>query len=253
MYNIHNSIPNSIPIPVLKLLNEGLGVTPPVVRIPTNVDVLALSCTWWRLRGEGHEDTKNWDSIINTIYSNELYKHLNDGDGVMARNIREYYGKKIMMLKLRGREMSKFRVDLAQFLTEDGRNTNDEFKGIIYRLPEFYTYDREVDHMIEENVFNLDATLGRTKTTKRLLPVKALTRKTKYVKKRVFFLKDAESGACVSTTVECVNNLLPLWEMVFNIGAPLTVSGAYIPNERPFNHYDLMDWKLVNSIKLTGD
>jgi hypothetical protein len=174
------------------------------------------------------------------------------GDRDMARNVREYYSKKIMILKLHGREMSKFRIDLAQFLTEDGMRTNDALKGMIYRLPEFYSYDREVDHMLE-NVFSLDASLVHTKDAKRLLPVKALTRNTKYAKKRVFFLKDVESGACVGTAIETVNKLLPLWEMIFDLGVPLTVRGSYTPSEHPFKHFALRDWKLVNSITVTGD
>jgi hypothetical protein len=250
MFNTPNSIANSIPFPILKSLHECLDTTQPVVVRPTDVDVLALSCTWWRLRAEGHEDTKN--GVIDTIFSQELYKHLLPSDRDMARNVREYYSKKIMMLKLHGREMSKFRIDLAQFLTEDGRRTSDELKGMIYRLPEFYSYDREVDHMLE-NVFSLDVSLERTKDAKRLLPVKALTRNTKYNKNRVFFLKDVESGACVGTAFETANKLLPLWEMIFDLGVPLTVRGSYTPSEHPFKHYALRDWKLLNSINIAGD
>lgn len=250
MYNIHNSIPNNIPIPILRLLSEGPGINPTVVTIPTEVDVLALSCAWWRLRGEGHGDTKN--GVIDSIFSSQLYKHLLEVDTAMARNIREYYSKKIMLLKLHGRELSKFRIDLAQFLTENGRTTNDAFKGMIYRLPEFYTYDREVDHMLE-NSFNLDAYLEKTKEAKRLLPVKALTRKTKYTTKRVFFLRDEESGACVGTAVEEVNKLLHLWEMLFDLGVPLLLKGTYLPSQHPFKHYSLRDWKLVNNINVAGD
>ena len=61
-----------------------------------------------------------------------------------AEAIRRYYGAKFVEMALRGRQLSEFRLRLAEVL--DGRRQLAESEvGMLYRLPYFYDEDTETD------------------------------------------------------------------------------------------------------------
>jgi len=70
----------------------------------------------------------------------------------MAKDIRDYYSKKLMLLALKGKKLTKFRKDLQTYIEKGYTNVYPEkFTGLIYRLPEFYTYDKQIDELRQES------------------------------------------------------------------------------------------------------
>lgn len=134
-------------------------------------DLLALSSAWYRMReayanGAPHTNiTKLLDEL--------LFKYVTSADHDMASNIRDYYSKKIMMWKLKGQQLSKFREDMNTFIHGDGKIFKEDFCPLVYRLPEFYAYDVEFDLLTNEHnklistkingsVANMQLTLRKT-------------------------------------------------------------------------------------------
>ena len=104
-------------------------------------DILALSCCLQRI-------TQNlpYGSRFNrSLTSSDLPENLTDLDRQKAKNIREYYKNKLLMLTLRENNLTKFRKDLQNFLYSEPTKVLDSHCGIVYKLPYFYDYDMEVD------------------------------------------------------------------------------------------------------------
>jgi hypothetical protein len=70
----------------------------------------------------------------------------------MAKDIRDYYSKKLVLLALKGKKLTKFRKDLQTYIERGYTNVYPEkFTGLIYRLPEFYAYDKQIDELRQES------------------------------------------------------------------------------------------------------
>lgn len=112
-------------------------------------DLLALSATWYRLREatkQGHPHAG-----ISKLTDMELFKRVSEEDMKLAASIRDYYSKKIMMWKLKGQTLTRFREDLNNFIHGDGKIFKEEMCPLVYRLPEFYMYDIEFDKLANEH------------------------------------------------------------------------------------------------------
>lgn len=106
---------------------------------------LVLSCALYRQR----ESHKNW-SLTNDHIT------INDTDQVLADDIRQHYNAKLTWMVLKGIELSKFRNDLNVFLNSSFYDDNeqvytvpDELIGLIYKLPYFYEYDKNLDSVFD--------------------------------------------------------------------------------------------------------
>ena len=117
-------------------------------KITTEFDLLVLSCCAYRL---------NIQAKHYTITTSHVVKNVNDFDIALANKIRDYYSKKLMFLKLKGIELTKFRKDLSNFLhgnfhSEDGRYTTlESYIGMASRLPQFYEYDCELEKIFDSD------------------------------------------------------------------------------------------------------
>lgn len=102
-------------------------------------DLLALSVCWKRLR----DSRLNGYPIVSItkLTDRELFDHVTSDDRTLASTIRDYYSKKIMLLKLKNIELTKFRHDLNEFIHSDGKIFKETMLPLAYRLPEFYEYD----------------------------------------------------------------------------------------------------------------
>jgi hypothetical protein len=107
-------------------------------------DVLVLSATWKRLRNE-----KKFQGSISKLVDHTLFSEIQPEDREQANSIRDYYSKKVMMLKLKGKRLTNFREDLNSFIHSDGTMVKEGMFPLVYRLPEFYEYDRTIDDRIE--------------------------------------------------------------------------------------------------------
>ena len=75
------------------------------------LDILILSCCSYRLR--------TTEPYTNYGLTNTVTQFVKDEDYILASQIRDYYSKKLMIQKLKGGEMSKFRKTLSEFFYSD--------------------------------------------------------------------------------------------------------------------------------------
>jgi hypothetical protein len=212
-----------------------------------NEDVLVLSATWKRLR-----DEKKFQGSIAKLVDTVLFSQIQPEDREQADTIRDYYSKKIMMMRLKGQRLTLFREDLNSFIHGDSKIIREEFFPLVYRLPEFYEYDKAVDDIkIKLDLSN--ATLpyekyaGKTGTYK-CTHMGHTFRKTKHLKKLEYWFK-AQEGECIKIQLDPTNPLLSMWDDVISSKKVLQLKGATkVVQIEDFNHLMLTDWKLMNFV-----
>ena len=91
------------------------------------------------------------DLLLNrNIYykSHAEYYQVSDQDQQQAKNIRDYYKQKFVMLVLKGIPLTDFRKKLYLIVENKYRASEAEF-GVLYRLPTFYDEDIFMDMLLE--------------------------------------------------------------------------------------------------------
>lgn len=170
-------------------------------------DLLTLSVCWKRLRENGGL------LRITKLTDDELFKHTQVEDRSKAGLIRDYYSKKIMMLKIKSQQLTPFRQDLNEFIHGDGKKVKDTMLPMVYRLPEFYDYDVAFDNFASD--FNRTVVgYDKAPTQKLTLSfIKKLTINTNRRKRTEYWFNDANNNL-VLMTLE-INN--PLMSLLDNI------------------------------------
>ena len=210
------------------------------VFVTSEYHLLVIACGAYRLANQ--QPSKN--------YSLEAFpiKEIKEVDFQLAEKIKDYYSKKLAWLKLKGKNLTKFRKDLSVFLygnfqDKTGRYcTPDTFTGMAYRLPYFYHYDIEVDEMFDKDNFEFLPFNG----TKVLTFIKCLRRvNRRQVFMDYFFHDEHYFKYCIALSKD--NPCLDLYNTVIS-KYPITVSGHftiikhdhmyYVPNKY------VMDFKI---------
>ena len=212
-------------------------------------DILALSVAWKRLR-------KNGVSLgISTMLERQVFERLTPEDRETANLIRDYYSKKIMMWKLKGKELTSFRKDLNIFVHEEGTKFKTEMIGLAYYLPEFYAYDSEID-TVREQVKSKGLVTGQDKTllpltsmlgpkSKKLTPLKRINRVNKKINHMQYWFKDDETEGAVVINIDSKNPLEHIWNNVFDNSDTLNVKGKYyLKDNEDFEYFSIKNWEL---------
>lgn len=207
-------------------------------------DVLAVSCTWKRQR-----DNHPGEFLHNKITDRKLFDSISSDDREQARLIRDYYSKKIMMLTLKGQALTPFRKDLNTFIHGESNRATDELFPLIYRLPEFYEYDME----IEKIKMSLQDRLAGAKLEKKyngkqhsfeLTPITSLKKHNKRLKVIEYWFSINDSNP-VLIQLEPKNPLLHIWDNLFSTKKALQISGLpFIKNMDDFEYLSIKNWKL---------
>lgn len=201
----------------------------------STVDSLVLSCTLQRIISDPARVVEHV-----TIQSDIVYQNVTDADVERATAVRNYYQQRIVLWKLRGTELSRFRKDLESYIVTDGKMYEKEQLGMITKLPYFYDYDVAIDSMRDEH-FGESATLNRVNDgVITLYPVQSLIRKTKSYSRRVYWFNLDNSGVGVSYGVDKYNPLLMHFDSLFNMRRPMVFRANLEPSKREgFQHYVL--------------
>lgn len=213
-------------------------------------DALALGCAWYRIRNI----RKNIDvpKLINlTIYKltdRDLTHALNNDDRTLANTIRDYYSKKIMMWKLKGIKLTNFREDLNKFIHGDQHKIKETFFPIIFRLPEFYEYDINIDKMREQlidipDTEELEKYKGKQSCLS-LTPLVSLVKNNKRIKVVEYWFK-TEEDIPVMLSIEPKNPLEHIWNKIFDSKKVLQISGhIFVKSMTDFEYLSINNWKL---------
>lgn len=205
-------------------------------------DLLALSCAWHRLRTTARDPIPHIGFTITKLLDKNLFNAVNEEDRLFASSIRDYYSKKIMMLKLKNERMSQYREDLNTFIHSDGKKFVEKMFGLAYRLPQFYLYDTKLDEIFR----------GRNRKTNKKIPnidIKTLTYvgstmvDRKSLKRNEYWFVD-EEDTLVTVYLAHNNPLLGVWEKL--IRNPITLEGSYYNKSRDdHEYYQVEKYKLV--------
>jgi hypothetical protein len=212
-------------------------------------DILALSVAWRKIRKHG----SSFD--ITSLLEQKLFERLTVEDRETANVIRDYYSKKIMMWKLKGKELTSFRKDLNTFVHNDGMKFKKEMIGLAYYLPEFYAYDSELD-TVREQVKTKDLVTSDVKkllplvpklsiASKKLTPLKRINRVTKRINQMQYWFKDNETDGAVLIDIDSKNPLEHIWNNIFDNSHNLIVKGKYYTKDREdFEYFNIKNWSL---------
>jgi hypothetical protein len=211
------------------MFNEIESIQPAERLVEHPTDSLAISCKNFRIR-----------QAINK-YPNAY--EISDVDRQMANDIRDYYSKKLMVRTLKGKTMSKFRQDLSTYLT-NGYTTRypEKYEGMIYRLPEFYAYDQEIDKLrMESNNTEQQTGIG----IRTLTPVKKLASTNKSGTVFHYWFHDSKKHL-YKMYVNKDNELQPLFDSVFEKDE-LVVNARFAPHTQDDLHFsNIKNFKLLN-------
>lgn len=180
-------------------------------------DLLALSCAWFRLRNMPSDaPLSNRVVYVTSLLGNELFDHVVEEDRARAYTIRDYYSKKLMMLSLKGANLTNFRKDLSEYLHGHSNKFNEKMLPLVYRLPEFYEYDTEFDMFKGsfEQEIRKKGKFNPNQHSTVLHPVKSLVVRGKQRKGKDYWLCDDDKNAYLFN----VPNHSPmngLWEREF--------------------------------------
>ena len=173
-----------------------------------NEDLLALSCTWQRIREENKKPNAQYVSI-DRLTDKSLFAKITQQDHDKAALVRDYYSKKIMMWKLTGKPLTKFREDMNTFIHTDGKIFREDMMPLTYRLPEFYDYDTEFDQLMQEFNKKVTQESRNTRETKTLTLAKTFVVGRKYSKRKEYWFSD-EYNNLVRMSFVNDNPLIPL-------------------------------------------
>ena len=193
------------------------------------------------------------DKIHYKLTDSELYRKVEQSDRDKAQEIRDYYSKKVMMLKLKGNgKMSSFREDLNKLVHSDGLIYKESMIGVAYWLPTFYEYDLDLDTIksgLDTNQ-NFEALDKRNvpnvkKLTVDLSPIKRIKRVSKRSKFFEYWMKDSDLNAGVVLILEEKNQLQHLWDYIFERESTIKIKGNYVRKHRDgFEYYSINNWEL---------
>jgi len=207
--------------------------------VETTEDILALSVTWHRLRLLGINTIER----PTTLTDNILFGVINQEDRDRANVIRDYFSKKIVMITLRGQNLSSFRKDLNTFIHGDCKVVKEELMPLIYRLPEFYDNDIQHDEMFRDFNKHFEDTSKLWRGTKTLKPVRKFFINLKTKKFLEYWLKD-ENDRGYRIEIPFENKLNHLWEHFFK-QETIPILGAYRYSEHDgINYYQIKDWEI---------
>jgi hypothetical protein len=228
--------------------NEMASVNPLVKKyeiVETAEDIVALAVTAHRVFKQ--------DMIHYKLLDSGLFSKVTSEDRERAAAIKDYYSKKVMMLKLKSeRKMSPFREDMNKLIHTDGMTFKESAIGVAYWLPEFYDYDMKLD-LIKTNFdtnqlfdkLNKEGKPGTLRLTANLSPVECIQRRTKRTKNHEYWFKDSKLNAGVVIKIEDKNQLKNVWDIVFNNEKEVTIAGQYTRQTLDnFEYFSVTNWEL---------
>jgi len=187
-------------------------------------DVLALSCAIQRT------GSKNG---LSTGMSNEV---INDLDREKADRIRKYYQNKLTLLALKDKSLTKFRKDLHNFIYNHTNTLPDSYVGMVYKLPSFYDYDKEIDDVFKSIYYkNTGDQTTHVNLDRRLSLIKKVHNKRKHTDSIEYWFDDMMLNK-IMIRFDAKNPLLKLFDDKVNSGM-LDINARYYVHLKDFNRY----------------
>ena len=207
-------------------------------------DILAISCAWKRQR-----DTNPSDFRYSKLTDRALFETVTNQDKEYATTIRDYYSKKIMMLNLKGDNLTSFRKALNSFVHGSETKVIEELFPVIYRLPEFYEYDMDIENIkliLQDRPrgVKLEKLHGKQSVVE-LTPIDSVKKQNKRIKAIEYWFSDKDNIPFL-IQLEPKNPLLHIWDEIFNSKKVLQISGMpFIKHMDDFEYLSIKNFKLA--------
>lgn len=217
-------------------------------RFATNHDSLVLSCAWYRLRNS------NIMHSVNGMDADELLNYITKFDIQSAEKIAKYYTEKLILIKLKNENISKFKKDLIEYLISDRMGFTNNNYGMIYRLPEFYHYDISLDKLFEQHFSNIfsNNTVINKKDNVSIKPLLRLQKASPRGIKNDYWCKELNNNMPILIKIERRNELLSLWDNIFNNNKKLELFGKITTtNRNGYKYLELSHWVLSSNAIIT--
>jgi len=206
-----------------------------------NEDLLVLSCVAKRLR----ETKQIYPPSDNYLLDPMFFREVSPEDRNKAEIIRDFYSKKIMMLKLKGTKLTHFREDLNKFIHGDGTKVTEDFFQLVYRLPDFYDYDTGFEDIYRKSECELKIETPPTTENFILKPTGKLHKKTKANKTTEYWFK-TDYNALAMVAVDPKNELLSIWDRLFETKSIMKIKGKSFVRHIDENEYlSIKKWELT--------
>lgn len=177
-------------------------------------DPLALSCASWRRCQLG-----------GTRYSDFALLTVEQEDRDLAQSVRRHYQDRVMLRRLRGRELTPFQVELYQMLSGDVRHKH---MGMLYRLPFFFHEDQQRQKLLDlyekQEPTDQDriALSLEQPTTLTLYPVIQIYAGRRKSETQEFWWRQ-QQGLAVKWSVNQFNLLIGLVESIWHATSPVQI------------------------------
>jgi len=204
-------------------------------------DILTLSCCLQRTA----YNQPNGARFNRSLNNPDLPPLVTDLDRMKAENIRKYYKDKLLMFTLQGRELTKYRKDLQKFLHGSVTHVPDSLVGIVYRLPYFYDYDKEVDDIFKSSYFKNNRLPDMREDKQRDLTfLKKIENQRRHVNNIEYWFQDSQLNK-VMFSIKADNPLLALLDRQIG-GGSLSLNCRYNLRKKDFNEYFTIEkWTFV--------
>jgi len=206
-------------------------------------DILAVSCAAKRQR-----DSSPGEFRYTKLTDRKLFESVNSDDRELARLVRDYYSKKIMMLTLKGKQLTQFRKDLNTFIHGDTNRIIGDFFPLIYKLPDFYEYDTKIERLktsLEDRIkgAKLEKLNGKQSSFE-LTPLTSVKKHNKRMNVIEYWFS-MKGNTPVLIQLEPKNPLLHIWDTMFSNKKVLQISGMTFHKVMDdFEYLSIKNWKL---------
>jgi len=215
----------------------------------TEEDPLLLSCVLYRLNNEDPNGLNG--SFAHDLTGAFVKEQITNEDRIFAGTVRRHYNDKIVLTTLRGDRITPFRQDLARFLSGEFKKTGEnhefptKFLGMLYKLPYFYHYDKELGAVFDSEYHSLKGDeLNYEIENKKLTFIKKITSYRKARNPNEYWFSD-HKGDRFMLSVEARSSLVDLFEHYLRNNNTVAVKGYFrAARKDTLEYYRAQTWVL---------
>lgn len=199
-------------------------------KVKTELDLLVLSATLYRIRTLAGKNQDNHHIHTMSLTEDRLTGYVTDVDYQFAEEIKQHFGQKLMLLKLKNSRLTHFREDLNTFLHSNWHTDPagvfvypEPFVNLAYKLPYLYEYDLEMQEVFDsdyQDIVGPHALRGE----KVLTHIKTIVQNRKHNHNTEYWFTDDKDNR-VMIMVEKHNPLKNVFDHL--VKEPITVKGKF--------------------------
>lgn len=186
----------------------------PEISYNFTVDPLLISCTLHRLIKESRVKHCNWSLVE---HMDKIISNITDQDRIFAEAVKSYYMTKLLMAKLRGDELTKYKSDLLKCLHDSSLSLSSKFVGMIYKLPCFYEYDMQLIEIFGGEYNDISRKFYKDREDVTLSFISKADNGQKRARHYEYWFKDSDDVR-ILLEVEKHNPVRNIWEQSIKLG-----------------------------------